>query len=287
MRVWMVTGDNERTARAVARQVGVDEVVSEVLPADKAAIVKERQQKGEKVLMVGDGINDAPALAQADIGMAIGAGTDVALECADIVLIKNRLSDAVAAVELSQAVMRNVKQNLFWAFFYNIIGIPVAAGVFYAAFGWLLNPMIAAAAMSMSSVTVVSNALRLRGFKPSLKAASAAACACPADNASSKVESKVKSEEFPTAAGCEVQAAISSNVRSQQMNKIIEIDGMQCSHCTGSVQKKLSGMVGVSNVEVSLEDKCARLTVDDTVTDEALAQAVTELGFTVKAVKNI
>lgn len=286
MRVWMVTGDNERTARAVARQVGVDEVVSEVLPADKAAIVKERQQKGEKVLMVGDGINDAPALAQADIGMAIGAGTDVALECADIVLIKNRLSDAVAAVELSQAVMRNVKQNLFWAFFYNIIGIPVAAGVFYAAFGWLLNPMIAAAAMSMSSVTVVSNALRLRGFKPSLKAASAAACACPADNASSKVESKVKSEEFPTAAGCEVQAAISSNVRSQQMNKIIEIDGMQCSHCTGSVQKKLSGMVGVSNVEVSLEDKCARLTVDDTVTDEALAQAVTELGFTVKAVKN-
>ena len=287
MRVWMVTGDNERTARAVARQIGVDEVVSEVLPSDKAAIVKERQQKGEKVLMVGDGINDAPALAQADIGMAIGAGTDVALECADIVLIKNRLSDAVAAVELSQAVMRNVSQNLFWAFFYNVIGIPVAAGVFYAAFGWLLNPMIAAAAMSMSSVTVVSNALRLRGFKPSLKTVPAVACGCPLESNMIPVEPQAKSEEFSTAACRVAQAAHTANERSQQMDKIIEIDGMQCSHCTGSVQKKLSGMAGVTNVEVSLEDKCAHVTVDGTVTDEALAQAVTELGFTVKAVKTI
>lgn len=286
MRVWMVTGDNERTARAVARQVGIDEVVSEVLPADKAAIVRERQQKGEKVLMVGDGINDAPALAQADIGMAIGAGTDVALECADVVLIKNSLSDAVAAVELSQAVMRNVSQNLFWAFFYNVIGIPVAAGIFYTAFGWLLNPMIAAAAMSMSSVTVVSNALRLRAFKPSLKAVSTAAGACPIE-VKPLVEKKTANlKELSTAAGCEGLSAASVKERSQEMNKIIEIDGMQCSHCTGSVQKKLSGMAGVSHVEVSLEDKCARLTVDGTVTDEALAQAVTELGFTVKAVKN-
>ena len=286
MRVWMVTGDNERTARAVARQVGVDEVVSEVLPADKAAIVRERQQKGEKVLMVGDGINDAPALAQADIGMAIGAGTDVALECADVVLIKNSLSDAVAAVELSQAVMRNVSQNLFWAFFYNVIGIPVAAGVFYTAFGWLLNPMIAAAAMSMSSVTVVSNALRLRAFKPSLKVVSTAAGACPIEGKPLAEKKTANLKELSTAAGCDGLSANSEKERSQEMNKIIEIDGMQCSHCKGSVQKKLSGMAGVSHVEVSLEDKCARLTVDGTVTDEALAQAVTELGFTVKAVKN-
>ena len=295
MKVWMVTGDNDRTARAVARTVGVDHVVSEVLPADKARIVRERQAAGERVLMVGDGINDAPALAQADVGMAIGAGTDVALDCADIVLIKNRLADAVGAVELSQAVMRNIKQNLFWAFFYNVIGIPLAAGVLYSAFGWLLNPMFAAAAMSMSSVTVVSNALRLRGFKPAraLHAARAAqVCAlqpplaAPQELNLTRVQGAApaaSAENSSTGAGSQSGAA--TTTRSIQMEKVIDIDGMQCSHCTGSVQKKLSGMPGVSKVEVSLEGKCARVTVDDTVTDEALLAAVNELGFTAKGVR--
>ena len=302
MKVWMVTGDNDKTARAVARAVGIDSVASEVLPADKARIVRERQDAGERVLMVGDGINDAPALAQADVGMAIGAGTDVALDCADIVLVKNRLTDAVGAVELSQAVMRNIKQNLFWAFFYNAIGIPLAAGVFYAAFGWLLNPMFAAAAMSLSSVTVVSNALRLRGFRPALADAAKASMPCPlpAETTDKKAvceasvvpaacaieaqQKEFKENEFSTGEGQAADATVTT--RSSAMNKVIDIEGMQCSHCTGSVQKKLSSMPGVSNVEVSLEGKCARVTVDATVTDEALMAAVNDLGFTAKGVKN-
>ncbi len=296
LKVRMVTGDNARTARAVAARVGIDEVVSEVLPADKARIVRESQAKGEKVLMVGDGINDAPALAQADVGMAIGAGTDVALDCADIVLMKNRLTDAVGAVELSQAVMRNIKQNLFWAFFYNAIGIPLAAGVFYSAFGWLLNPMFAAAAMSMSSVTVVSNALRLRRFKPVAERLQQACCtteatgecAAPARATLVKgLDAAGCAARISTSAGEKVPAAASLLTRSQPMKKIISIEGMHCSHCTGSVQKKLSAMPGVSDVEVSLEEKCAHVTVDESVTDEALLAAVNDLGFEAKGVETL
>ena len=167
--VIMLTGDNKAAAEAIGREVGIDNVISEVLPQDKEEKVRRLQEQGKKVAMIGDGINDAPALARADTGIAIGAGTDVAIESADIVLIKNDLLDAVSAIQLSKATIRNIKENLFWAFIYNVIGIPFAAGVFYPILGVKLNPMIGAAAMSMSSVFVVSNALRLRGFRPSFK----------------------------------------------------------------------------------------------------------------------
>ena len=165
MRVLMVTGDNRATAEAIRAQVGVDEAVAQVLPQDKEAVVRKLQQEGHIVAMVGDGINDAPALARADVGIAIGAGTDIAIEAADLVLIKSDLLDVAKAIRLSRSVMTNIKENLFWAFIYNGVGIPFAAGVFYTAFGWLLNPLLAAAAMSCSSVSVVTNALRLRFIK--------------------------------------------------------------------------------------------------------------------------
>ena len=173
--VVMLTGDNRRTAEAIRRELDIDTVIAEVLPQDKEREIVKLQEQGKKVAMVGDGINDAPALARADVGMAIGAGTDVAIESADVVLMKNDLLDAVTAIRLSKAVIRNIKQNLFWAFFYNSLGIPVAAGVFYHAFGWKLNPMIGAAAMSMSSIFVVTNALRLKNFRVSRSETSEAA----------------------------------------------------------------------------------------------------------------
>lgn len=161
----LLTGDNKRTAEAVRKTVGIDRVISDVMPGDKEAYIRELQENGHHVLMIGDGINDAPALTRADVGMAIGAGTDIAIDSADIVLIKSSLSDAVTAISLSRSVMRNIKENLFWAFFYNVLGIPLAAGALYSSFRLLLSPMIGSAAMSLSSVCVVSNALRLRLFK--------------------------------------------------------------------------------------------------------------------------
>ena len=264
LRVMMLTGDNERTAKAIARAVGIDEVVSEVLPADKAAVVKQTQQQGVRVLMIGDGINDAPALATADVGMAIGAGTDVAIECADVVLVNSKLTDAVSAYELSGAVLRNIKQNLFWAFFYNAIGIPVAAGVFFTTLGWSLNPMIGAAAMSMSSVCVVTNALRLRRFKPT---------------------SRNSLSSFSTVAAAYAAYQLPLEQRSKTMQKVILIEGMHCPHCSGAVTKALTKLAGVTSVDVSLEKKCAVIECEETVTDDVLKATITDLDFEVKDIE--
>ena len=264
LRVMMLTGDNERTAKAIARAVGIDEVVSEVLPADKAAVVKQTQQQGVRVLMIGDGINDAPALATADVGMAIGAGTDVAIECADVVLVNSKLTDAVSAYELSGAVLRNIKQNLFWAFFYNAIGIPVAAGVFFTTLGWSLNPMIGAAAMSMSSVCVVTNALRLRRFKPT---------------------NKNSLSSFSTVAAAYAAYQLPLEQRSKTMQKVILIEGMHCPHCSGAVTKALTKLAGVTSVDVSLEKKCAVIECEETVTDDVLKATITDLDFEVTGIE--
>ena len=263
LEVVMLTGDNQRTAEAIGRELGVTQVMAEVLPQDKERKVAQLQQEGKKVAMVGDGINDAPALARADVGLAIGAGTDVAIESADIVLMKSDLMDVAAAVELSRATIRNIKQNLFWAFFYNSLGIPLAAGVFYAALDWQLNPMFAAAAMSLSSVTVVSNALRLRLFK-------------------SKFRSETPGESVSGARPPERNKNQGGN---KTMNKTMIIEGMMCAHCTGRVEKALSAIDGVSAVEMSLEGKSATLTLSKDVDDQALTNAVTEAGYEVVSVR--
>lgn len=257
--VVMLTGDNKKTAEAIRRQLGINRVIAEVLPQDKEKEIRSIQEKGKKVAMIGDGINDAPALARADVGIAIGAGTDVAIESADIVLMKSDLLDSVAAVQLSRAVIRNIKQNLFWAFFYNIIGIPLAAGVFYSFLGWKLNPMFGAAAMSLSSVFVVSNALRLKLFKPVFH---------KLNNSSSIIEPIIKENDK----------------EETNMEKILVIEGMMCGHCTGRVEKALNDLEGVT-AKVSLEDKSAFVTVSKDVQDTELVKAVTDAGYTVVDVK--
>ncbi len=286
--VIMLTGDNYRTAEAIGQQLGVTEVMAEVLPQDKERKIASLQQEGKKVAMVGDGINDAPALARADVGMAIGAGTDVAIESADIVLMKSDLLDAAAAVELSRATIRNIKQNLFWAFFYNSLGIPLAAGVFYAALHWQLNPMFAAAAMSLSSVTVVSNALRLRFFKSRFRseaaarrsAVAAAATAAPSGLDGEAVQSgdidlgEIELPEIP-----EIQEIIEGGTSS--MEKTMKIEGMMCGHCSGRVEKALNDLPGVT-AKVNLEAGTA--TVTGEASDEALTKAVTDAGYTVVSI---
>ena len=242
--VVLLTGDNERTAQAVASQIGVKRVLAQVLPQDKAQCVAQLQREGKRVAMVGDGINDAPALAKADVGLAIGAGTDIAIESADIVLMKSTLRDVVTAVELSGAVLRNIRQNLFWAFFYNAIGIPVAAGVLYPAFGITLNPMIAAAAMSLSSVCVVGNALRLRRYHTA--------------------------EQF-------------THKEEATMTKTMTIEGMMCTHCSGRVESALNAIDGVS-AKVDLEKKTAAVTLSADVADEVLRKAVTDAGYEVVSI---
>ena len=259
IQVTMLTGDNAVTAAAVGRQVGIRRVVAQVLPQDKEREIRTLQEQGHRVAMVGDGINDAPALARADVGIALGAGTDIAIESSGVVLMRNSLMDVVTAVELGRAVVRTIRQNLFWAFFYNAAGIPVAAGALYGLCGLTLNPMIAAAAMSCSSVSVVANALRLRSFSPRHAVATAAAAG----------------------AG---QSPEPQQHRSIPMRTIISIDGMNCGHCSASVEKALRAVAGVGDVAVSLEKKNAVVTHDNASVD-ALRAAVTGAGFTVTGVE--
>ena len=280
VRVIMLTGDNRRTAEAVRQKLGISEVVAEVLPQDKEKKVSELKRQGHKVAMIGDGINDAPALAAADVGMAIGAGTDVAMESADIILMKNDLRDAVTAMKLSRAVIRNIKENLFWAFFYNCIGIPLAAGVLYPAFQIRLNPMFGAAAMSLSSIFVVGNALRLRGFKsgfPPLK----------------KEAPEVITHAAAEGEQCILKAPAEQNnrqdvkqekERTNTMTKVISIEGMMCTHCTGTVQKALEAVEGVKAVTMSLEQKNAAVELASDVADEVLTKAVVDAGYEVKGI---
>lgn len=252
--VVMLTGDNKRTAQAIAKELDI-QVIAEVLPQDKEREVRRLQEQGKKVAMIGDGINDAPALMRADVGVAIGAGTDVAMESADIILMKSDLMDAVTAIELSHATIRNIKENLFWAFFYNACGIPLAAGVFYPLLEWKLNPMFAAAAMSFSSAFVVGNALRLRFFRPKYAKTTTA---LPKEDIQKELNHK---EEIG-------------------MKKVLKIEGMMCNHCTGRVEKALNDLDGVT-AEVSLEGKSATVTLSKDVSDETLVQTVTDAGYEV------
>lgn len=256
--VVMLTGDNKVTAEAIRKELNISKAISEVLPQDKEKEIRKIQEEGKKVAMIGDGINDAPALVRADLGLAIGAGSDIAIESADIVLIKNDLLDAVTAVQLSKSVIRNVKQNLFWAFFYNTIGIPLAAGVFFTLFGWKLNPMFAAGAMSFSSVSVVANALRLKTFKPKLN---------------------ISKKTF------ESSNAINDEIGGETMEKTMLIEGMTCGHCSARVEKALNGLEGVTEAKVSLEKKKAVIKLNDDISDEVLENAVTEAGYEVKGIE--
>ena len=264
--VVLLTGDNQRTAEAIARQVGVDRVIAQVLPQDKARCIQELQKEGRLVAMVGDGVNDAPALVTADVGLAIGAGTDVAIESADVVLMRSSLMDIVDAAALSRAALRNIRQNLFWAFFYNAIGIPVAAGVLYPAFQITLNPMIAAAAMSLSSVCVVSNALRLRGWKGARPDAPA-----PADKSAALTDA-------PNV----ITAAPAAQQEESAMKKTLTIEGMMCAHCAAHVEKALNALPGVT-AQVDLAGKTAVVT--GSADDEALKQAVADAGYQVTDIR--
>ena len=264
IRVVMLTGDNERTANAIGAQAGVDDVIAGVLPDGKQKVVENLKQKG-KVAMVGDGINDAPALTSADMGIAIGAGTDIAIDAADVVLMKSRLSDVPAAIRLSRATLRNIHENLFWAFFYNLIGIPLAAGVWYPLLGWKLNPMFGAAAMSLSSFCVVTNALRLNWFRMY-------------DTVKDKKRKYQKAKQ-------KVEEKVKENVKEKEeettMTKTMKIEGMMCGHCEAAVKKALEALDGVEAAEVSHEKGTAVVTLAKEVEDEVLKKTVEEKDYQV------
>ncbi|MGN0668387.1 MAG: metal-transporting ATPase, partial [Angelakisella sp.] len=255
--VVMLTGDNERTAKAIGARAGVDEVIAGVLPDGKESVIRELQQKGN-VIMVGDGINDAPALTSADIGIAIGAGADVAIDAADVVLMKSRLTDVPAAIRLSRATLRNIHENLFWAFIYNTIGIPLAAGVFIPLLGWQLNPMFAAAAMSLSSFSVVTNALRLNFFR------------MYDSNRDHKIRNQLKA---------------TTEKEKKAMEKTLIIEGMMCGHCEMHVKKALLALDGVKQAEVSCTTGTAVVTLEKEIADDTLKQAVADEGYRVTDIR--
>ena len=263
--VIMLTGDNHQTAQAIAKRLGIEKIIAGVLPENKAQEVEKLQAQGRKVAMIGDGINDAPALAKADLGIAIGAGTDVAIESAGAVLVRNDLLDAVSAIKLSRAVMTNIKQNLFWAFFYNVICIPLAAGIFYPAFGLKLSPMIGAAAMSMSSVCVVLNALRLRYFKAMRNAEGVMR---NDDAVEVRIEKLVPSSQF-----------LITTKEATQMQKTFKVDGMMCKHCQKHVHDALAKMDGVTEVEVSLENNSATVTATKEISIDDFAKVIEDAGY--------
>lgn len=266
--VVMLTGDNRITAQAIQNQVGINKVVAEVLPEDKEKEIRLLQESGHTVAMVGDGINDAPALARADVGIAIGAGTDVAIESADIVLMKNDLLDVVTSIQLSHAVIRNIRQNLFWAFFYNTVGIPIAAGVFFILWGLKLNPMLGAAAMSLSSVCVVSNALRLKLFRPKRLQ----------QQETSVAEDNILNETV-------LQKVIVEKEKGElMMKKVMNVEGMMCSHCASTVEKALKNLDGVDVVSVNLESKTVTVSLVKEISDQELSQAVTDAGYEVRGI---
>ena len=274
IRAIMLTGDNARTAEAVRAQLGIEQVIAEVLPEQKHAVIADLRAQGRVVAMVGDGINDAPALTEADVGLAVGAGTDIAIESAQVVLIKNDIRDCVSAIALGRKTMRIIKQNLFWAFFYNIIGIPVAAGVLYPAFGLKLSPMLGSAAMSFSSVFVVSNALRLR-WREGRGKKQGDACGdktCgqqtqgPAEIACGNITKNHEKEKEKEGGSI--------------MNKTVKVEGMMCQHCVAHVKKALEALKGVQTAEVSLEQKQAVLTCTEQVTDAEIKAAIEEAGYT-------
>ncbi len=260
VKVVMLTGDNKRTAEAIRAELAVDRAVAEVLPQDKEAEIRRLQQNGETVAMIGDGINDAPALCRADVGIAVGAGQDIAIESADIVLMKNDLQDAVSAIQLSRKTIKNIKEKLLWALFYNSLGIPLATGIFSPLLGWTLNPMFGAAAMSLSSFFVVTNALRLRFFKPDFQRIT------PQNSEQSHEKINIK----------QMKGLV-------EMKKVIKIEGMMCQHCVAHVTKALNAVDGVT-AQVSLEDNSAYVTLSKEVLDEALKSAVTEAGYEVTGI---
>lgn len=282
LRVVMLTGDNQITASAIRQELGIGEAIADVLPTEKEACIRSLQEKGAKVAMVGDGINDAPALTRADIGIAIGAGTDIAIDSADVVLMKDSLCDVATAIRLSHSVIRNIRMNLFWAFFYNILGIPVAAGALFPAFGLRLSPMFGSAAMSLSSVCVVTNALRLRFFKAGQTGSSPAKTEpIPAQPEGIQADSchipvQVSGQECVNN-GCPVQP---DQKGESIMKKVLNVEGMMCAHCQAHVQKALAAVEGVAGAEVDLEAKQATVTLQADVADQVLMDAVTEAGYT-------
>lgn len=268
IQVLMLTGDRQTTAEAIQVETGVDRVIADVLPDQKDSVIQSLQAQGHKVVMVGDGINDAPALVRSDVGLAIGAGTDIAMESADIVLVRSDLMDAVDALSLSRATLKTIKQNLFWAFFYNVVGIPIAAGLFYPVYGIRLSPMIAAAAMSFSSVFVVTNALRLRSFKSKKRLV---------DQGNARAHKEAVIARIP---------AISKIVREESMKKVLKVEGMMCMHCKNHVEKALMGLEGVKGAKVDLEEGTAMVYLSRDLADDVLASVVEDQGYDVISVED-